>query len=153
MRTQRLLRSCFLSILLGLIAVVSYAQFNASIQGSVTDPSGAVVPKASITLTNVGTQVTATTTSDNDGNFRFISLAPGNYQLSSDAPGFAKSVVNVSLETNQNLNVPVHMNVAASSQAVQVTGEAPLLNTAETRNQLTLETTTLSELPLPGRNM
>jgi hypothetical protein len=134
-------------------AIGCNAQFNASIQGSVQDPSGAVVPKAALSLANVATQVTLTTTADENGNFRFVSLAPGNYQLTSDASGFGKTVVNLTLETDQNLNIPVQMRLASSSQAVEVTSEAPLLNTAETRNQLTLETATLSELPLPGRNM
>jgi hypothetical protein len=149
MRTQRWLSL----VLFALCTSAAYGQFNASIQGVVQDPSGAVVPKATVTLVNVGTQVTATSASDNDGNFRFVSLPPGNYQITSDAPGFAKTTVTVTLETNQNLNVPIQVKVASATQAVVVTGEAPLLNTAETRNQLTLETTTLSELPLPGRNM
>ena len=144
---------CGSLVLLGFCTAVAYGQFNASIQGVVEDPSGAVVPKASLTLVNTGTQVSATSVSDANGNFRFVSLAPGSYQLTSEAPGLAKTSVNLTLETNQNLNVPVQMNVASASQAVVVTGEAPLLNTAETRNELTLQTTTLSELPLPGRNM
>ncbi len=144
---------CLLPALLVAFASVCSAQFNASIQGVIQDPSGAVVPKASLTLLNVDTQVTAETTSDSEGNYRFVSLAPGNYQVTAEAAGFAKQTVKLTLETNQNLNVPVSMSVASSSQAVQVTSEAPLLNTAETRNQLTLETQTLSELPLPGRNM
>ena len=135
-----------------LCASVSYGQFNASIQGVVQDPSGAIVPNASLTLVNVATQVSATAKSDDNGNYRFVSLAPGPYQVSAEAPGFAKTTVNLTLETSQNLNVPVSVNVASASQAVEVTAEAPLLNTAETRNQLTLQSQTLSTLPLPGRN-
>lgn len=155
MRAQRraTVRLCCFGILFMLGALECFGQFNASIQGTVQDPSGAMLPKASLSLVNTGTQVTLTTKADENGNFRFVSLPPGNYQLTSEAAGFAKTVVNLALETNQNLNVPVQMNVASSSQAVLVTAEAPLLNTAETRNQLTLESATLSELPLPGRNM
>ncbi len=130
-----------------------YAQFNAGIQGVVQDPSGAAVAKANVTLLNEATQVAASTTSDDSGNYRFVSLAPGTYTVSAQSPGFSKSTVQVRLETDQNRNVPISLTVASASQNVVVTGEAPLLNTAETRNQLTLETQTLSTLPLAGRNM
>jgi len=155
MKTQRKsnYRGSVLLAIIVLCASVSYGQFNASIQGVVRDPSGAIVPNASLTLVNVATQVSATAKSDDNGNYRFVSLAPGPYQVSAEAPGFAKTTVNLTLETSQNLNVPVSVNVASASQAVEVTAEAPLLNTAETRNQLTLQSQTLSTLPLPGRSM
>ncbi|MGH9581437.1 MAG: carboxypeptidase-like regulatory domain-containing protein, partial [Bryobacteraceae bacterium] len=134
-------------------ASVCYGQFTASVQGIVQDQSGAVVPKAAVTLVNAATQVTASTITNRSGDFRFVSLAPGKYQVKVQAPGFANTTVNLTLETDQNLNVPVSMTVATQSQSVSVTSEVPLLNTAETRNQMTLGTQTLSELPLAGRNM
>jgi len=57
-------------------ASLCYAQFSSNVQGVVQDPSGAVIPKATVTLVNVATQVTRTTTSDENGNYRFVSLAP-----------------------------------------------------------------------------
>ncbi|MBV9267479.1 MAG: TonB-dependent receptor [Acidobacteriaceae bacterium] len=153
-------RRCFVSIpvfscsLALLIAVqVCRAQFNASIQGVVTDPSGAVVPKATVTLLKEATQLTVTTTSDESGNYRFVSLGAGRYRLTAEASGFSKTMLNADLEPDQNLNVPITVTVATAATAIQVTGEAPLLNTAETRNQLTLETQALTTLPLAGRNM
>jgi hypothetical protein len=140
-------------LLLVVSANVCYGQFNASIQGTIQDPSGAAVPKANVTLQNTATSITATTTSDSNGNYRFVSLAPGNYEATAEATGFSKATVRLTVETSQNLNVPISLSVASSSTSVVVTGEAPILNTAETRNQLTLETQTLSTLPLPGRNM
>src|SRR5262249_39122266 len=59
----------------------------------------------------------------------------------------------VTLETNQNLNVPISLKVGGATASIVVTTEPPLLNTAETRNQQTLQTQELSTLPLPGRNM
>jgi len=58
----------------------------------------------------------------------------------------------VTLQTNQNLNVPISVQVGSATEAVTVTAEAPLVNTAETRNQLTLETQALATLPLAGRS-
>ncbi len=140
-------------LLLLLTAMAAFAQFSGSIQGTVVDPSGAVVGNAKLTLTNKATQVTSETTTDSNGTYRFPSLAPGSYTITATAAGFNKTEVSTDLETSQNLNVPVSLQLAGSSQSVQVTAESPIVNTAETRNQLTLETQTLSSLPLAGRNM
>jgi hypothetical protein len=142
-----------LFVLLFFAAVPALAQFTASIQGTVSDPSGASISQAKINLENLSTHVAATTTSDTDGGYRFISLAPGNYKVSVEASGFAKTEVSVTLETGQNLSVPMALKVGATTEFVEVTGENPLFNTAETRNQMTLETQELSTLPLAGRNM
>src|SRR5438093_618221 len=131
---------------------VSYAQFTGNIQGVVQDPSGAGIPKATVTLVNAATQVTATTVTDSGGNYRFVSLAPGAYKFTVEASGFSKSERTVTLQTNQTLDVPVSLKVGAVSEAVTVNAEAPLVNTAETRNQMTLETPELSTLPLAGRS-
>jgi hypothetical protein len=141
------------------IAVLSFAgalcwaQFSGSIQGTIQDPAGAVVPNAKVQLKNTETSVVSTTRSDAEGNYRFVSLAPGSYQLSVDASGFSTTAVAFTLTTGANLNLPISMKVAAATQTLDVTGEAPIVNTAESRNQLTLETPALSSLPLAGRNM
>jgi Carboxypeptidase regulatory-like domain len=139
--------------LIALVSVCCWAQFSGSIQGTIHDPAGAVVPNATVELKNTQTGVSVKTTSDNEGNYRFVSLAPGSYELSVDASGFRSAAVAFSLETSQNLNVPVAMQLASASQTVEVTGQAPVLNTAESRNQVTLETQALTNLPLAGRNM
>ena len=69
--------------LLGLAATCC-AQFSGSIQGTVQDPTGAAVPSAKVQLKNTDTNVTTTATSDTEGNYRFISLAPGSYTLMVD---------------------------------------------------------------------
>jgi hypothetical protein len=141
------------AISLLIAAGACWAQFSGSIQGTVQDPAGAVIPNAKIQLKNTQTSVSVSTASDTEGNYRFVSLAPGSYQITVDAAGFNTMSVAFSLETSQNLNVPVSMKVAAATQTVEVTGEVPVLNTAESRNQMTLETAALGNLPLAGRNM
>lgn len=138
---------------LALLAITCYAQFSASIQGTVQDPAGAVVPNAKVQLKNSQTGVVNDSVSDNEGNYRFVSLPPGSYTITVEASGFNTSTVTFTLETSQNLNVPVAMKVASAASTVEVTGEVPVLNTAESRNQMTLETRALSDLPLAGRNM
>src|SRR6267143_5606723 len=134
------------------MANATWAQFTGNIQGTVTDPSGGAVAQAKVDLMNVVTKVSATTISDASGSYRFLSLAPGSYKITVEASGFGKAESTVTLETNQNLNVPISLKVGTATEAVTVTAEAPLVNTAETRNQLTLETQELSTLPLAGRN-
>ncbi len=131
----------------------AWAQFSANIQGNITDPSGAAVGQAKLTLENLATHVTATATADAEGGYRFLSLAPGPYKITVEAAGFSKAETTITLETNQNLSVPIALKVGATTQSIEVTAENPLVNTAETRNQQTLRTEELSTLPLPGRNM
>ena len=107
-----------------------WAQFSGSIQGTVQDPAGAVVPNAKVQLKNTATSVAVATTSDVEGNYRFVSLAPGSYQISVEASGFNTTTVAFTLATSQNLNIPVSMKVATAAQSVEVTGEVPVLNTA-----------------------
>jgi hypothetical protein len=139
--------------LLLLTAGSAWAQFSANIQGTITDPSGATVGQAKLTLENLVTHVTATTTTDAEGGYRFLSLAPGPYKITVEATGFSKAETTVTLETNENLSVPIALTVGATTQSIEVTAENPLVNTAETRNQQTLQTQELSALPLAGRNM
>ena len=154
MSAHRLVPWSFRLVITILFAAVStWAQFSASIQGSVTDPSGAAVPQAKITLENVSTHIAATTTSDAEGGYRFVSVAPGSYKISVEASGFSKAESSLTLETNQNLSVPLSLKVGSATETIEVTGENPLINTAETRNQQTLQTQELGTLPLAGRNM
>jgi carboxypeptidase family protein/TonB-dependent receptor-like protein len=129
------------------------AQFTGNIQGTVEDPSGAAIPQAKVSLLNVATQASATATTDATGGFRFLSLAPGSYKITVEAAGFGKAEATVSLVTNQNLNVPISVKVGTGAETVTVTSETPLVNTTETRNQMTLQTKELSTLPLAGRSM
>jgi hypothetical protein len=129
------------------------AQFSGTISGEVLDPSGAIVPNATLSLRNVATNQVRTATSSTVGVYQFVSLAPGAYELTTTITGFSTSKVAVTLETNQTLNVPVSLAVGGSSTTVEVTSQAPLLDSSDTRLQETLPTQTLSALPLAGRNM
>ncbi|MGA8028384.1 MAG: TonB-dependent receptor [Bryobacteraceae bacterium] len=140
-------------LLLSLFASICFGQFSSSVQGVVHDPSGGAVANAAVTLINNATQVKQDTTTDNSGNYWFVSLAPGSYTISATAPGFVKTDVPVTLQTSQNLNVPVGLTLASTSTAVEVTGAPPVIDTADSRNQQTIQTQELAALPLPGRNM
>ena len=140
-------------LLLLLVSSPAFAQFTGSITGLVQDPSGAAVAAAKITLVNPATSITSSTVSDASGNYRFLSLAPGTYRVTAEATGFSKAAVDVTLLTEQNLSVPIKLAVGSATQAVTVTAESPVVDTVDSRNQLTLENNAVRDLPVPGRNM
>jgi hypothetical protein len=129
------------------------AQFSASIQGTVTDSSGAVISSATVTLKSDAQQTSRTAQTDNSGVYRFLSIAPGGYQVTVVAPGFTAKSTPVTLGTDETRDVAISLATGGGTQAITVTSQAPLLNTAETRNQLTLGQQAFNNLPLPGRNV
>lgn len=147
------LRALGLSFAFLFAAATAFGQFTGSVQGVVQDTSGAAVAKATVRIVNTSTQVTETTTSDAGGNFQFVSLAPGSYQVTVEASGFAKAQANVTLLTAQILNVPITLKVGSTSEAVTVTSEAPVVDTADSRTQMTIEHGAVAELPVVGRNL
>ena len=136
-----------------LCANLCFAQFSGSVQGVVQDPSGAGVPKATVKMENSDTQVTAATTTDAAGNFNFQSLAPGRYRVIVEAAGFSKSQAAFTLLTAQNLNLPIEVKVGSVSESITVSTEAPVVDTADSRTQLTLENQAVAQLPIVGRNL
>ena len=136
-----------------LCANFCFAQFTSSVQGVVQDPSGAAVAKATVQMENSDTQVSATTTTDAAGNFNFQSLAPGKYKVTAEASGFSKSEVDVTLLTEQHLSLPITLKVGSVSEAVTVTSEAPVVDTSDSRTQMTLENQAVAQLPIVGRNL
>ncbi len=141
-----------ISVLFLLLASAAHAQFTSGVQGTVQDNSGSAIPAATVTLTNVDNKVSQTATSNDSGVFRFASLAPGSYQISATAGGFSTSRSSFSLSANETRNVPVTLSVGSVNTQVEVTAQQPILDTSETRNQLTLDTAALEQLPLAARN-
>jgi hypothetical protein len=92
-------------------------------------------------------------TSDESGNYSFVSLAPGRYKITAESAGFSRSEADVTLLTAQNLNVPITFKVGSTSESVVVTAEAPIVDTADSRTQLTIENRAVAQLPIIGRNL
>ena len=95
--------------------------------GTVTDPSGAVVANATITLRNNSTGQTRTTTATNNGSYRFSLLQPGTYTVTATASGFSKAETTAMINAGQATVGDVKLPVGASSQTVEVTSAAPLV--------------------------
>ncbi|MGA8111653.1 MAG: TonB-dependent receptor, partial [Acidobacteriaceae bacterium] len=124
-----------------------FAQFSAGLQGSVQDSTGAAVPQATITLVNTATRVTHTTTTDNAGVYRFVSLPPGNYTARAEKAGFGPAEVPFDLSTGQLRDVPIVLQVGSVSATVKVSAAAPLLDTSDSRFAMTLDSKQLEALP------
>src|SRR2546430_17345277 len=80
-----------LSVIMLLLAGSTWAQFTGNIQGTVADPSGAAVEQGKVTLENIETHISATTTTDDSGGYRLLSLAPGPYKISHYTQSFSTS--------------------------------------------------------------
>lgn len=124
------------------------------IAGVITDPSGATIPNATVTVTNTGTQISHQTTTDNSGYYQVLQLPIGKYTVAAEAPGFNRVVSgdNNSLEINQTLRIDLKLSVGAVSNTVEVNAQG---STVETQNSTVGGTVTgkaIFELPLNGRN-
>lgn len=128
------------------------AQFNSGLQGTVTDSSGASIPKAQITLRDLGTAVVVTATTDDSGGYHFTSLPPSDYELAASAPGFQAQKSKITIFTGSVTAFNFKMAIASTSETVTVTTEAPVLDVSDSRLQATVNTQQMQDLPLAGRN-
>lgn len=125
-----------------------------SIVGVVIDPNGAVIAKAAITATQPTTGVTRAVASDGFGQYTLPFLAPGSYDLSISAPGFKtwqKAAVLVEISTTARADA--QLVLGQQSEVIQVSGEAPLLQTDRADLVRSFSSTAAVNLPLPGRNV
>lgn len=148
---SRLLR-CFLAAVLGLTAL-SAQTTSTSIIGTVTDSTGAVVPGARVTATQVETGVKREDTTSATGDFSFPLLDVGEYTVSVEKQGFRPVLrKGIMLQINEKLRVDVTLEVGALTSEVQVTSEAVALKTDDPTLGNTLEQRRVVELPINGRN-
>src|SRR5579872_244430 len=126
---RKLHASAFILLLLSSFSLNAQTT-TGSIVGTVTDPSGAVIGGAAITITNIGTNISVKTTSDSAGNFVVTPLEVGHYSVAVEAPGFKKSVrSDVPVNVQDRVRVDAALEVGAVTDTVEVAGSAPLLQT------------------------
>src|SRR5215471_18104838 len=118
-----LLRALVHAAVIAALAGACLAQITTTgIRGIVRDPSGAVIPQATIKVTDKATGIEQTTVSSSDGGFLFPNLQSGSYKLSASATGFQTTVIAaVTVESGRTTDVSVDMQVGATSETVQVT--------------------------------
>ncbi|MDP2996008.1 MAG: carboxypeptidase-like regulatory domain-containing protein, partial [Bryobacterales bacterium] len=136
------------------IAPVALAQTsNASIVGTVTDPSSAAVPGVAITVTNQGTNVSREVSTAGDGSYRVYPLNPGTYQVKASTTGFKTKIQPaVTLEVAAVLKVDFQLEVGAVTESIEVVSTAPIMQTQEASVGGVISTSQLERIPVNGRN-
>ena len=137
-----------------LSAATTFAQSTgATLQGAIADEQGAVMPGASVVITNVETGWTRDVVSDERGWYRVSALPPGEYSLRVTLQGFSAYIRRgLTLTTGQEATVNVSLKLATVSETITVTGEAPLVETTKNALGATVSRAELDSLPLVGRN-
>src|SRR5215469_3342167 len=144
---------CFLSVIL--LAVGARAQIeNGQFTGVVTDPSGAAILNAKVTVTNTGTNLSVSTATNSSGLYVVKELPVGTYKISAEAKGFkTRTDTNLILNAGTIQRVDFAMQLGQAEEVVEVTGEAAAVNTEDSKLAATVGSTQIQNLPLNGRNV
>jgi len=149
-------RGLLVYVLLALTAVPTpiYAQVaGATLAGTVTDPSGAVVPNVKVSITNTATGVVRDITTDEAGFYSAPNLLPGVYDITAVAPGFSTYVQKgFTLTVGASLALNISVRVGEVSQQVDVSATAPAVQLSSSTISAEVNSTTVRELPLNGRD-
>jgi hypothetical protein len=141
-----------LAVLLG--QAPGQGETTSAIVGEVRDTTGAVVPRATVTVTNRDTGLRRAAETDGAGRFNFPQLKPGTYSVRVEAPGFGpQHTDNVISGLGQKQTVDFTLKVARSDEVVEVSGEAPLINPENANTSTTLDAPALEDLPNPGGDL
>jgi hypothetical protein len=149
------LRFCLISLLVVLFALTAMAQIqNGQFTGNVTDPSGAAVANAKVTITNHATNLSVTTTTNSTGVFTAKELPIGTYNISIEASGFKTfSDLGVALNAGTITHIDAKMTLGQAREVVEVTGQEVAVDTEDSKLASTVTSTQISNLPLNGRNV
>src|SRR5581483_1418812 len=139
-----------LALALSAIAQVQNGQFT----GTVTDPSNAAIANAKVTITNIGTNLSVTTSTNQTGNYTASQLPPGTYKITVEASGFKTAANNdLTLNAGSTQHADFKMQLGQAREVVEVTGEAAAVNTEDSKLATTVSSTQIANLPLNGRNV
>src|SRR6202021_1903159 len=153
--TTGTLRLLFVFMFFCCLALPAFAQFDTgTISGTITDASGAMVPNATVTITNVGTAAEKTLQTDSAGNFVASALPFGTYVVTAKATGFSEAKSKqIILNVDAMVQVNVVLSVAGTQQDVEVTGTATTVDTQSSATGTTLNATQIANLPVNGRDV
>ncbi len=156
MNASRKFTNGFLGFVVLLLVSVSacFAQSTATLAGTVTDPTGAVVPNASVKIRSLATNVTRDVVSDSAGVYVVPSLQPGDYEIRTTAAGFGTSVIkSITLQVDQSVTANVKLNVQSAGETVQVeAGAAPIIDSQTITLGQVIDKDTVQNIPLNGRH-
>jgi hypothetical protein len=147
---NRSLAAIAFCIVFGLTQVFAQAQASTGqITGIVADVNGAVVPNATVTLTSQGTNKTQTTTSSDDGIYRFVALEPGTYVVKATGSTFGTQTLNVEVQVGRSTDA--NFTLGASNVAAEVTVTAEGVQTTQSNSDAVVNQTAIQNLPINGR--
>jgi len=152
---MRRLQFCLAVFALLALTMSAFAQVqNGQLTGTVTDPTGAAIANAKITVTNPATNLSVSTTTNASGNYTVKELPVGTYKLVAEASGF-KTVSNTDVPVNAGTisHVDFKMAMGQAREIVEVTGAAAQVNTEDSKLATTVSSTQINNLPLNGRNV
>jgi hypothetical protein len=140
-------------ILLTILAVTSVSVYgqavNATLLGTITDPTGSTIPDAKVTVTETNTGLTRNAQTNRAGFYTFPNLDPGKYRVEVEQTGFRKSVRDeVDVLVNSAVRIDMQLQIGSASETVNVTAETPLLQTDRADTGRKIETQQLASLPL-----
>ena len=134
--------------------LLAQGETTSAILGQVTDSTNAAVPGATVTVINRETGLKRSAKTDDTGHFNFPQLKPGTYTVGVEAQGFEpQQADNVASGLGQKQTVNLTLKVAQSKQTVEVSAEAPIINTSNPNTSTTLAAPALENLPNPGGDM
>jgi hypothetical protein len=143
-----------LGVLLSTCIFVQGQSTYGSITGSVTDPSGAAISDARVTLTNLGTAEKRVQPTGADGLYGFVNLIPGSYRVEAEKPGFKRVTQEpVVVQVQQNSKIDLALPIGQATETVEVTSETPLLQSETSSLGQVVDARKATELPLNGRNI
>jgi hypothetical protein len=152
MLARRLYQLCVFFFALTTAGICFAQTETARLQGTVTDPSDAIVVKATITVRNFGTGLATTAETNREGYYVIPGLSPGRYNMEVTQPGFQKFERDFELQVSQVAVVDVKLQVGTSTQSVTVTEGSPVIDAADSSLGSVIEGRQITELPLNGRN-
>jgi outer membrane receptor protein involved in Fe transport len=148
-RALRVVSSC--AVTLGITAIAAFGQITGGLRGAVSDPTGAAVPKAMVTLTSLDTKQARTQSTNESGEFSFELLPIGNYEVKVESAGFAASVTQAQVRTGEESFVAFKLEVGQVSQTVEVSTAVAQVDTENAQLQTAITGQAIQEIPV-GRN-
>jgi len=146
-------RAFLLAVLSAALGASALAQSTASLNGTVSDATGAVVVNAKVVATNQGTGVESATQTDTAGAYLFPSLPIGIYRVQATAPGFQSAIIsNLKLEVATAVTQNVQLSIGQAAEKIEIMADAALVDTATTSMSQVINDKTVQEIPLNGRH-
>src|SRR5439155_9350701 len=141
-------------IFIGILAMATpaLAQSTGTLQGTITDSQNAIMPGVSVTIQNTATSIERNTVTDSAGQYVAAALQPGHYLVTAHLDGFADQKTQADLLPAQTTVLNFKLGVAAIQEALTVTGNSPIIETASVSVGQVMREKTVQEIPLNGRH-